>query len=93
MAPRRDATFQSYGGRHIDEFALRMPDGRLILLGDATWADWDHRGRLVIARDGALQEIDADTLDTRTIFAFRRQAPDPQPAPAEASRWPAGPAG
>jgi hypothetical protein len=92
MAPQRNASFQTYGGRHVDEFALRAADGATIPLGDATWADWDHRGRLVLARDGQLQEIDLQSLDTRTIADFRDQAPDPQAAPAVASRWPPEPA-
>jgi hypothetical protein len=92
MAPQRNASFQKYGGRHVDEYALRGTDGGLTPLGDATWADWDHRGRLVMARNGTLNEINIETLDARTIIDFNGQAPDPQPSPAEASRWPPEPA-
>lgn len=92
MAAQRAASFETYGGRHIDEYALRFGDGKLLPLGDSTWADWDHRGRLVMARDGALLEVDVEAGETRTIADFNGQTPDPQPAPPIASSWPAPPA-
>jgi hypothetical protein len=56
-------------------------------LGDATWADWDQRGRLVLARDGRLIEVALDGSE-RVIEDFNGQTPDPQPSPAWARRWP-----
>jgi hypothetical protein len=57
-------------------------------LGDSTWADWDHRGRLVIAREGALLAANIDTMELRMIADFNRQIPDAAPSPADARRWP-----
>ena len=48
--------------------------------GEATWADWDHRGRLVVARDGRLWVWNA-AAGLSMIEDFNGQVPDPQPAP------------
>ena len=37
--------------------ALRVDGDDLIPLGEVTWADWNQRGRLVIARAGVLSEV------------------------------------
>ena len=77
-----------YGGPYVMRYALRHePSGDVADLGRATWADWDQRGRLILARhgrrlhrqpDGAFQEL-AD---------FNDQVPDPAPSPPEAHTWP-----
>jgi hypothetical protein len=91
MTPRADASVTDYGGTHIDEYALRDErDGSTLEIAPATWAGWDQRGRLVVARNGALHEID-ESGARRLIASFNDQAPDPQPAPPEAARWPSAP--
>ncbi len=92
-APSRSASFQTYGGRSVDEYALRTNRGDLIPLGEATWADWDHRGRLVVARGGALSEVDhLGGAVSGVIADFNDQVPEATPSPPEATRWPKAPA-
>jgi hypothetical protein len=86
-APVRGAWFDTYGGRSVDEYAL-IDRGELRSLGVATWADWDHRGRLIIAQDGRLIEYERDGA-LRQIADFNDQSPDPQPSPDWARDWPA----
>ena len=87
MMERADGDFTSYGGRHVVEYALRdEASGDVQDLGRATWADWDHRGRLMIARDGVLGEwkdgVFAELAD------FNDHAPEARPSPPEAREWP-----
>ena len=83
--------FGAYGGRTVVEYAVITADHQEIFpLGQATWADWDRRGRLVVARQGRLLSWTApDRYDL--IEDFNTQVPDPAPAPPEASVWPARP--
>ena len=83
-----DLAFDAYGGRYVIEYAVVTADGREIYpLGRATWADWDRRGRLVIARDGRLLRwTPPDRFEL--IEDFNQQAPDPAPAPPDATVWP-----
>jgi len=67
----------------------RMPSGEPILIkGHTTWADWDHKGRLVCAVDGALYALDpTDPNGNRTLIAdFNGQTFEPILAPEWASR-------
>jgi hypothetical protein len=88
MMERADGDFTSYGGRHVLEYAVRSSDGDTVVdLGRATWADWDQRGRLLVARDGMIGEW-GFARGFVAIADFNDQAPDPQPAPADALDWP-----
>jgi hypothetical protein len=89
MAPALDADFSSYGGRNVDDYALRTPGGGLDVLGRATWAGFDHGGRLVMARDGQIVERQRDRSE-RVIADFNDQSPAPEAAPSWAGEWPAG---
>jgi hypothetical protein len=84
--------FGAYGGRHDIEFVLRRDsEGSETSLGRATWADWDQRGRLVLAHDGRLWHWESSgTL--QELADFNPQAPNPEPSPAWAREWPARPA-
>jgi len=58
-------------------------------IDDAQWADWDPRGRLLVATTGGALQIRtgpgaADLAWERDLSA---DEPDPQPPPPEASRW------
>jgi hypothetical protein len=87
----RDAGMHAFGGRHALEYARYAEDGGdLTILGNATWADWDQRGRLILARDGRLlHHQPGGTL--HELADFNGQPPDPRPAPAWASIWPRSP--
>ena len=64
--------------------------GQDLDLGHLSWADWDHRGRLIIARDGRLWHwINPEMI--REIADFRAQSPHPEPSPPEALTWPPPP--
>ncbi|MDX1606708.1 MAG: hypothetical protein R3202_10985, partial [Candidatus Competibacterales bacterium] len=72
--------------RRRNEYALTHRSD-LQPLGHAEWADWDARGRLLLARAGRLWSIDpAGCLNL--IEDFRAQQPDPQPSPPRASEPP-----
>ena len=84
--------FRAYGGRYVIEYLLRAGNGGAeVSLGHATWADWDQRGRLILARDGLLLHWESPGL-IHLIADFSDQTPDPQPAPAWATTWPDRPA-
>ena len=85
MLPRSDRDFRAYGGPHVIDYALRIRRDE-IPLGRGTWADWDHRGRLILARDGRLLHWRGG--DEHEIADFNPQTPEPAPSPAEARAWP-----
>jgi len=63
---------------------------RSIVLRDATWADWDALGRLLVGTgSGHLELRDADepTLPVLVDHDLSSLQPAPQPAPAWATRW------
>jgi len=90
MLPIPDIWFDNYGGRHVEEYAFTDRDGGMVPLGRATWADWDQRGRLLLAQDGRIVEW-VEPGETRVIEDFNDQRPDPQPPPAWAREWPKQP--
>jgi hypothetical protein len=85
-----DASFGEFGGPHVVEYAVEeQASGVTSPLGRATWADWDHGGRLIVAREGRLEHWRGPG-DIVAIADFSDQVPDPQPAPEWAVRWPSG---
>lgn len=73
------------------EYALvSEPDGNLISLGRADWADWDQQGRLVLAKDGRIAEWRQPDV-RREIADFNPQKPNPEPSPPLALIWPHDP--
>lgn len=79
--------FQAYGGPYAVDFALRARGGQVRTLGRATWADWDHQGRLVLARAGRLVHCQ-DPEPPSEIADFNDQTPIPLPAPDWVRNWP-----
>jgi hypothetical protein len=84
--------FQAYGGPYVVGYAVRTDLGQTIPMGQATWADWDQRGRLIIAQQGRLFHRETASV-LRGITDFNEQVPEPRPAPAEAHVWPGPPSG
>jgi hypothetical protein len=88
MTAHSDRDFRAFGGPHVLEYAV--VDGtrdEMIPIGRATWADWDQRGRLVIASNGRLICWDPSGGFDQ-IADLNDQTPDPQPAPERARAWP-----
>jgi hypothetical protein len=79
---------RAYGGPYVVRYAVSAKGhDEVVPLVDASWADWDRRGRLVVARRGRLLAGQpGDPL--REIADFNGQAPEPAPAPAWARTWP-----
>ncbi|MBA2277774.1 MAG: hypothetical protein H0W06_08415 [Chloroflexia bacterium] len=85
------SSFDVYGGPHVLDYALRAePTGQVIPLGRATWADWDQRGRLIIAQDGKLCHWQSQG-NLRQIADFNPHTPEPSASPAWARIWPKRP--
>lgn len=77
-----------YGGPYVVEYGLMDEESPVEQpLGIATWADWDARGRLILARDGRLVERRRDGVEVE-VADFNGQAPESEPAPALARTWP-----
>lgn len=87
LMPVQNPSFERYGGYYAQEYALQRGED-LHPLGEATWADWDQHGRLVMAQNGCLWKVDEPTGNLRLIADFNGQTPDPQPAPDWAQQWP-----
>lgn len=86
-APALNADLSTYGGRHVDDYAVQFLDGEVEVLGRATWADFDHAGRLLMARDGRIIEWQQGG-ELREIADFNGQEPFPEAPPAWARKWP-----
>jgi hypothetical protein len=59
-------------------------------LDGVQWADWDRRGRLLVATtDGRLQVRSGGTTERNVAWEvdLSRDEPDPKPPPDEARRW------
>ena len=83
---------QIAGGRYVVEYSLwNEAEHREQTIGQATWADWDQRGRLVVAREGKLLHWQLESGTLEEIADFNDQEPDPQPPTDAASAWPAPP--
>jgi hypothetical protein len=76
---------------YIESFAVRSPDGkREIPLERVEWADWDLRGRLLLARGGSIiaAKLDPDGhITERTLSDFNSAAPAAVVAPDAARQW------
>jgi hypothetical protein len=71
---------------------LRPPpaESSTVQIPDASWADFDQRGRLVFARGGSLlsAEVEGGALRERLIADVEAHAPREVPPPLEAKHWP-----
>ncbi|MHB8627443.1 MAG: hypothetical protein ACYDBJ_09005 [Aggregatilineales bacterium] len=78
-----------YGDPRILTFSLqRNADQKEFLISD-TWADWDHRGRLVYVEQGKLfvGELGTDEIEPQLILDFNPNRPKLIKAPAWATTW------
>jgi hypothetical protein len=67
-----------------------VDDAAITELADVQWADWDAKGRLLVATtDGRLQvrAWSRAGCATRSEVDLRAFAPSPSPPPKEAYRW------
>jgi hypothetical protein len=79
---------RAYGGPYLAGYAVLAGAGdELLPLEDATWADWDRRGRLVVARGGKLL-AGPPGGPLRELADCNAQSPEPAPAPGWARTWP-----
>jgi hypothetical protein len=65
-------------------------ENRLRVLEDVQWADWDGRGRLLVAtRNGSVQIRSIDGIEQTVVFRedLAKFSPDPQPPPGWAEEW------
>ena len=72
------------------EYFLQHSPVDVTVMSQAAWADWDHRGRLLMAtREGTLEVCQCRGTRLERIWTedLRERTPDPQPAPSWASRW------
>jgi hypothetical protein len=86
-APALDAGFAKYGGQLVDDYAMQLPGGDIEVIGRATWADFDQRGRLVVAQDGRLLEWQRGGVG-REVADFNGQQVETEPSPSWARDWP-----
>jgi len=56
-------------------------------LDHVQWAEWDARGRLLVATDGRMQIRDGADGSVQWEADEGAFEPDPTPPPAEASTW------
>jgi len=77
-----------YPGRY--RFAIENLDGLRAEVGNAGWADWDHRGRLVYASEGRIfaAKVSSDcVIDSRQLADFNDRRHESVVAPAWARKW------
>lgn len=81
--------FHAHGGPYRLSYQLTAPGGQTIALEGAEWADWDHRGRLVLARGGCLFRAarEGDTLREDLLTDLNPNQPAPLETPAWAAHW------
>ena len=70
-------------------FVINNQTGERALLSNATWADFDQQGRLVLAKEGKLFSATLQNGDIHLteLADFNADKPDPQPAPDWATKW------
>lgn len=101
VSPLRGGVLRLIGGFYQPEggtegraptFEIQFGAGDRIKLDDAAWADWDRRGRLLIATKSGLLRAEIVRDGVRTVDEEHNLSglvPDPQPAP----EWACAPPG
>jgi hypothetical protein len=78
-------------GCYFEEYVLINSGGTRIDLPKVEWAAWDHRGRLLMARDGGLYvatRFSDDGVRDKLIEDFTPHRHESIPPPPSASKWP-----
>jgi hypothetical protein len=78
---------RQYGDSRVVTYSVHA-DGKEYLLSD-TWADWDHRGRLVYEEQGKLfvADLEGSEMSSTLLADFNPNKPEPVPAPRWAKEW------
>ena len=83
-----DAPF--YDLPQLDNYSVSFNEKDLLLINNATWADWDQRNRLVYAIGGKLYACEVTRREIkppRTIAEFNNMEPESIAPPDWASHW------
>lgn len=78
------------GFKHQYRYSVRQNNGTVHHLNNAEWADWDTRGRLVLAQNGGIFAQDADTAGQEPaveLISLNENTPEPLVAPDWAKVW------
>lgn len=78
------------GLKYREQFAITGATGTVPSVEQADWVDWDHRGRLVLLRDGrvsAAEVGDGTVGPLRELIDLNPDRPEPRVAPDWARRW------
>lgn len=85
------STFQSYHGTDSQSFEIRDEKSTTVIpLEEATWADWDKRGRLVYAKQGKLftaEITDSGKFVPTELADFNLSKPRRTKSPEWARKW------
>ena len=92
---QEDWSSKAFGGPYVLRFRVRRDAATPWAdLGRATWGNWDHRGRLVLARNGGLYHCELPATGDphlRLIADFNDESPEPITPPPSAWTWPTTP--
>jgi hypothetical protein len=82
-------SFRHPGGPYLESFRLLLGSGAELPLPGASWADWDHAGRLILARDGRLfaATVESEQLLERELIDLNANVPIQVEPPDFASQW------
>ena len=72
------------------KYSVRQSDGTVHFLNGAEWADWDTRGRLVLARNGGILAQEAGAIGREPpgeLISLNANTPEPLVAPDWAKVW------
>jgi hypothetical protein len=85
----RGHTFGAPNVEGVDVLYLLESDGVVAPLQGVAWADWDARGRLLVAESTGALAIREQARGWANVWMHDLSGltPDPRPAPAWASHW------
>ena len=78
------------GFKHQYRYSVRQSNGEILSLNSAEWADWDQRGRLVLAQNGGIFAQDAEAVGQEPpveLINLNGNTPEPMVAPDWAKMW------
>jgi hypothetical protein len=75
---------------YSEEFTVMEGGARATPIVGASWVDWDHRGRLIVAKDGKISVATVSSdgrLVEQELEDFNLSKPNPVKSPEWATRW------